>query len=132
MFPARSAMGGSTKFEDALAARLSIMSPSRRAVDAFVASHPPQYTPGKQALMYLHGTCPLMPLTRLRTGVPELVKLLQRQGKAVFLVSGGFHAIIDHIAEHLAIPPDHVYANVILFKVRHAQTSSRSCQAGLT
>lgn len=44
-----SAMGGTTRFEDALAARLAIMAPSRKAVDAFVASHPPQYSPGKQA-----------------------------------------------------------------------------------
>lgn len=53
-------------------------------------------------------------------GIPELVKLLQRQSKAVFLVSGGFHAIIDPIAEHLAIPASHVFANTILYKVQVA------------
>lgn len=51
------------------------------------------------------------------SGVPELVKCLQDRGTAVFLVSGGFHAIIDPIALHLGIPPDHVFANTILFKV---------------
>ena len=55
-------------------------------------------------------------------GIPELVELLRQQGKAVFLVSGGFHAIIDPIAQHLGLPPDHVFANVILFKVHTRRT----------
>lgn len=46
------------------------------------------------------------------------MKKLQAQGKAVFLVSGGFRAVIHPIAQSLAIPLDHVYANTILFKVR--------------
>lgn len=49
-------------------------------------------------------------------GIPELVARLQQQRKAVFLVSGGFHAIIDPIAQHLGIPAERVYANVILYK----------------
>ena len=44
--------------------------------------------------------------------------MLQRQDKAVFLVSGGFHAIIDPIAEHLGLPASHVFANTILYKVQ--------------
>ena len=50
-------------------------------------------------------------------GIPELVLLLQQQDRAVFLVSGGFHAIIDPIAEHLGLPASHVFANTILYKV---------------
>lgn len=43
---------------------------------------------------------------------------LQALGKAVFLVSGGFRAVIHPVAEGLGIPvPSHVYANKILFKV---------------
>lgn len=90
----KSAMQGGMKFEEALAARLSLMSPSRAAVDAFIAGHPPQYSPG----------------------IPELVQALQRRQTSIFLVSGGFHAIIDPIAEHLGIPAEHVFANQILFK----------------
>jgi phosphoserine phosphatase len=43
--------------------------------------------------------------------------MLQQRGTGVFLVSGGFRAIIDPIADMLRIPQDHVYANTILFKV---------------
>ncbi|KAK9795605.1 hypothetical protein WJX73_007624 [Symbiochloris irregularis] len=88
------AMQGGVKFEEALAARLDLMHPSKQKVQDFVASHPPQYSPG----------------------IPELVKALHQRGTAVFLVSGGFHAIIDPIAQHLGIPADHVFANTILFK----------------
>ena len=39
-------MGGSTTFQEALASRLAIINPSRAAVDQYVATHPPQYSPG--------------------------------------------------------------------------------------
>jgi phosphoserine phosphatase len=45
------------------------------------------------------------------------VAKLQQQGKAVFLVSGGFRQVIHPIAESLGIPLSHVYANQLLFKV---------------
>ena len=51
-------------------------------------------------------------------GIPELVARLQARGADVFLVSGGFRAIIDPIAYLLAIPRDHVFANTILFQVQ--------------
>ena len=41
---------------------------------------------------------------------------LKARGADVFLVSGGFRAIIDPIADSLSIPRDHVYANTILFQ----------------
>jgi phosphoserine phosphatase len=50
-------------------------------------------------------------------GIPELVQKLQGRGCQVFLVSGGFRAIINPIAAILSIPQDHVFANTILFKV---------------
>ena len=46
-----------------------------------------------------------------------MVSCLQTRGTSIFLVSGGFHAIIDPIAQQLGIPADHVFANTILFKV---------------
>jgi phosphoserine phosphatase len=52
-----------------------------------------------------------------RPGIPELVARLQARGADVFLVSGGFRAIIDPIADLLGIPLDHVHANTILFEV---------------
>eukprot|EP00884_Botryococcus_braunii_P018710 jgi/Botrbrau1/5522/Bobra.0023s0010.2 len=89
-----SAMGGSVKFEDALAKRLGIMNCSREALDTFLITKPPRISPG----------------------IPELVKKLQSKGADVFLVSGGFREIINPVAETLGIPLDHVFANTILFK----------------
>lgn len=86
-------MGGTTKFEDALAARLDLMQPSRQAVADFIAAHPPRLSPG----------------------VADLVAALHARGTRVYLVSGGFRAIIDPIADALHIPRDRVHANTILF-----------------
>ena len=87
------AMGGDTPFEVALEARLGLMQPSSSDVEAFLAAHPPRLSPG----------------------IPELVQKLQAKGAAVFLVSGGFRAIINPIADLLSIPRTHVFANTILF-----------------
>lgn len=88
-----SAMGGSTRFEDALRMRLGVMQPTRESLERFVREHPPQVTPGAR----------------------ELVAALQRKGIEVFLVSGGFRATIAPLADILSVPRDHIYANVILF-----------------
>lgn len=88
-----SAMGGSTRFEDALRMRLGVMKPTRASLERFVREHPPQVTPGAR----------------------ELVAALQRKGIEVFLVSGGFRATIAPLAELLGVPQENVYANVILF-----------------
>jgi len=89
-----SAMGGNVKFEEALKQRLDIMQVSQEGMQRFLASHPPQLSPG----------------------IRELVGLLQAQGKQVYLVSGGFREIINPIAAMLGIPESHVFANNILFK----------------
>ena len=59
--------------------------------------------------------------THACAGISELVARLQARGADVFLVSGGFRAIIDPIADLLAIPHDHVFANTILFQVQGAR-----------
>ena len=33
----------------------------------------------------------------------------------IFLVSGGFHGIVDHVAKELDIPLENVFANRLLF-----------------
>jgi len=88
------AMGGTVLFQDALAQRLGVMKPSRADIDRYLASHPPLITPG----------------------IPELLALLQAQGKKVFLVSGGFRQIIHPLAQGLGIPLDQVFANNIQFQ----------------
>ncbi|KAL6780966.1 hypothetical protein ACKKBG_A09215 [Auxenochlorella protothecoides x Auxenochlorella symbiontica] len=87
------AMGGVVTFQESLAARLGIMSPSAQIVEEFLSSHPPRISPG----------------------IPEIVAYCQSQGIQVFLVSGGFHQIIDPIAAMLGIPSNHVFANRILY-----------------
>ena len=42
-------MGGSVKFEDALAARLGVMHPSRAKLQAFLDAHPARLSPGAWA-----------------------------------------------------------------------------------
>ena len=39
-------MNGDVKFEDALAARLDIIKPSRQDIQDCLAQHPPKFTPG--------------------------------------------------------------------------------------
>lgn len=41
-------------------------------------------------------------------------RLHQRSVK-VFLISGGFRCIVEHVATQLGIPLDHVYANRLKF-----------------
>lgn len=74
---------------------------------------------------------PTVPATRLEVqvllvhaGIAELVQELQRRQTAVYLVSGGFRAIINPIAEILTIPLENVYANTILYDVSLAASHS--------
>lgn len=87
------AMGGSMLFQDALAARLNVMNPSRQSVEKFLQDHPHV----------------------LSEGIPQLLNRLKGDGKHVFLVSGGFRQIIHPLAESLGIPLSNVFANNLLF-----------------
>jgi phosphoserine phosphatase len=87
------AMGGTVLFQDALRDRLGVMKPSSSDIVKYLASHPPLISPG----------------------IPELLNTLRKQGKEVFLVSGGFRQIIHPLAAGLDIPVNHVFANTILF-----------------
>ncbi|CEG35819.1 phosphoserine phosphatase [Plasmopara halstedii] len=87
------AMNGNVKFEDALAARLNIIQPSRQDIQDCLEQHPPMFTPG----------------------IRKLVATLKNKKIDVFLVSGGFRVMIEPIAEELDIPLSNVYANTIFF-----------------
>lgn len=87
------AMGGSVKFEDALAARLTLLAPTAASLAGFLASHAFHLTPGVEAVM----------------------AELARRGVDVYLVSGGFTQMIYPVADRLRIPRDRVFANTILF-----------------
>jgi len=87
------AMGGSMKFEDALAARLELMKPSKSSIMECLEEHP----------------------IRLSPGVDRLIESLHRHGTDVFFVSGGFRIMIEPIAKELMVAKTNIYANTILF-----------------
>lgn len=87
------AMTGGVPFEEALAARLTIIDPTAAKLERFLAANPPRLSPG----------------------MAELARRLQGRGTAVYLVSGGFRQMIAPVAELLGVPAGNVYANEILF-----------------
>ncbi|KAJ0399908.1 hypothetical protein P43SY_008114 [Pythium insidiosum] len=87
------AMNGNVKFEDALAARLDIIKPSRHDISQCLERHPPALTPG----------------------IRELISALHHQNIEVFFVSGGFRLMIEPVAEQLNVPLRNIYANTIFF-----------------
>ncbi|KAG8451791.1 hypothetical protein GDO86_003837 [Hymenochirus boettgeri] len=89
----RRAMGGSLTFRAALTERLALIRPSREQVQALITEHPP----------------------RLTEGIKELVSRLHHRNVQVFLISGGFRSIVEHVATKLDIPLTNVYANRLKF-----------------
>ncbi|PRD29295.1 UNVERIFIED_CONTAM: Psph [Trichonephila clavipes] len=87
------AMRGGMTFREALAKRLEMIQPTTDMLNNYLRSHPPHLTPG----------------------IEDLISELHDRGVAVYLVSGGFHAIIDPVAQHLDIPLKNVFANSIKF-----------------
>jgi len=87
------AMDGDTKFEDALAARLEIIQPSRESIEKCLEDNPLQLSPG----------------------VERLVEALMENGTDVYLVSGGFRIMIEPVAKTLCIAKDNIVANTIFF-----------------
>jgi phosphoserine phosphatase len=86
-------MEGNIKFEDALAARLGIIQPSKEAIAACLTNHP----------------------FRLSPGIDRLIDTLNKNGTDVFLVSGGFRIMIEPIAKSLCVAKSNIIANTILF-----------------
>ncbi|XP_016577736.2 phosphoserine phosphatase, chloroplastic isoform X2 [Capsicum annuum] len=86
------AMNGSVPFEEALAARLSLINPSLKQLQDFLKRPP-----------------------RLSPGIDLLVKNLKDKNKDVYLVSGGFRQMINPVASILGIPLENIFANQILF-----------------
>jgi len=89
----RNAMGGSMCFRTALQARLNLIQPTRSRLEQFVLHHPSQLT----------------------EGVAELINLLHERQIGVYLITGGFHSIVDPVAKQLKIPSNNVFANQLFF-----------------
>ncbi|XP_045929590.1 phosphoserine phosphatase isoform X2 [Micropterus dolomieu] len=116
----RKAMGGSMIFKTALTERLSIIRCSREQVNKLITDHPPQLTPGirerfpwnvtsREVLHSPNGAFNTQGEKR------ELVERLHQRNIKVFLISGGFRCIVEHVATQLNIPQHHVYANRLKF-----------------
>jgi len=89
----KKAMGGHVLFQDALAERLSIIKPSKQDIQQYLINHPFKFT----------------------EDVEQLISLLHKRGKIVYLVSGGFRQMIEPVAIKLKIPTYRIYANNLLF-----------------
>jgi len=87
------AMNGNMTFREALTIRLNLIRPSKHQLQSFLRQHPPRLTPG----------------------IVELVDQLHRKNVKVFLVTGGFRAIVLPVAKILDIPEAQVFANVLAF-----------------
>jgi phosphoserine phosphatase len=89
----RNAMGGNMSFRTALQARLNLIQPTRQRLEQFLTNHPSQLT----------------------DGIAELIDLLHERKIPVYLITGGFHSIVDPVAKQLNIPLKNVFANRLLF-----------------
>jgi len=91
------AMNGNIKFQDAMAQRLELM-----------AAH--GMTKSKlDECVRVEGR------PRWTRGVREVVRRMHAAGKHVYLVSGGFKAMIGPVAKKLGIPEKRIFGNTILF-----------------
>ncbi|XP_078404703.1 phosphoserine phosphatase isoform X3 [Cetorhinus maximus] len=89
----RNAMGGAVPFKKALTERLALIRPSREQVNKLITDHPPYLT----------------------EDIKDLVDRLQQRGVQVFLISGGFKSIVEHVAARINVPLSNVYANKLKF-----------------
>jgi phosphoserine phosphatase len=88
----RNAMGGNMSFRTALQTRLNLIQPTRQRLEQFLLNHPSQLT----------------------DGIVELINLLHERKIPVYLITGGFHQIVDPVAKKLNIPLKNVFANRLL------------------
>jgi len=87
------AMEGDTKFEDALAARLAIIQPSRAQIEQCLRDTPLHISPG----------------------VDRLIEALNVRGTDVYFISGGFRIMIEPVAREVCVSKSNIFANSILF-----------------
>nr|DAD31456.1 TPA_asm: hypothetical protein HUJ06_010307 [Nelumbo nucifera] len=85
-------MNGSVPFEDALAARLSLLNPSLSHLQDFLEKKTSQDFPG----------------------IDELIKKLKANNTDVYLISGGFRQ--PTVASLLGIPCENIFTNQLLFR----------------
>ncbi len=103
-------MNGRVPVEKAMQAKMDLMAPSRQAMEAVAQK------------------C----LKLFVLDAQEVMRTLRNLEKEVFIVSGGFHPIVDPLATQLGIPLNHVFANDLYFnaagKYLGINTASPLCQ----
>ncbi|KAF5828643.1 HAD-like domain-containing protein [Dunaliella salina] len=85
------AQDGSMNLSHTLEERLRIINCTPDDLRRFVETHPPE--------------------SRMTKGIVNLIKVLQKRGVAVYLISGSFRELILPLAKYLGVPKENVYAN---------------------
>mmetsp|Transcript_21179 Transcript_21179/g.55176 ORF Transcript_21179/g.55176 Transcript_21179/m.55176 type:complete len:618 (+) Transcript_21179:94-1947(+) len=85
------AQDGSMNLSDTLEERLRIINCTPDDLRRFVETYPPE--------------------SRMTKGIVNLIKVLQKRGVAVYLISGSFRELILPLAKYLGVPKENVYAN---------------------
>uniref|UniRef100_A0A1B0AI36 Phosphoserine phosphatase n=1 Tax=Glossina pallidipes TaxID=7398 RepID=A0A1B0AI36_GLOPL len=89
----KDAMAGTMTFQDALKMRLDIIQPSQKQISDFLKERP----------------------STLSRNIKRFVQHLQAKGKEIYLISGGFHSLIEPVAIELGISLKNIYANKLMF-----------------
>lgn len=89
----KEAMSGTMSFQEALQKRLDIIKPSQEQIRKFLLKGP----------------------NRLTQNVKRFIEQLQKEGKEIYLISGGFYTLIEPLALELKIPVKNIYANKLMF-----------------
>lgn len=86
-------MNGHVCFHESLKNRLDLIRPNKHQLQSFIDNNPPL----------------------LNDGIYDLLNVLYKHKKDVFLVSGSFRPIIEPVALSLSIPLENIYGNTLLF-----------------
>lgn len=89
----KEAMGGKLSYSKALERRLDLINPTQEGLLQYLEENPPRFT----------------------EGIQDLVKILQTKNIPIYLISGGFHSVIQNVADVLVIPRRNIFANRIKF-----------------
>lgn len=87
------AMNGHSSFAEALALRLSLVRPL------------------KEDLVWLGQKY----IKRIVPGIKELISDLKKDGKDIYIISGGFEAALRIFARHINVYESHLFSNVLFF-----------------
>lgn len=91
----KKAMGGSMSFRESLKQRLNIIKPNHNNIRCFIKDK--------------------ISRTEFSTNLEEVILNLHNRKVPIYLITGGFHGVIQPIADRLSIPHNNIFANRMLF-----------------